>query len=174
MKRIDLRNSTANNTIFEDDENWRNLLQQAVANGITSTAEVTHKIYKKLSVIAQQHPSSIGYINSVVDEFSEIADEAFDSNSQTLEWLDLFGVIPVIGEVADLTNGLIYAIEGDGLNATLSVASAIPFVGYGSLATKYGLKVTNTLTGQTTKLVWKVTANGIDFGRRGQCKLPQK
>jgi len=77
---------------FENDENWRDLLQQAVANGVTSTAELTHKIYTKLSVIAQAHPSSITYINSVIDEFKEIADEVFDTNPQTLEWIDLFGI----------------------------------------------------------------------------------
>jgi hypothetical protein len=86
--------------------------------------------------------------------------------------LDAFGLIPVFGEVADLTNGLIYAIEGDNLNATLSVASAIPFVGYGSFATKYGLKVVNSASTITTKvkLVWKVTANGIEFGSRTQLR----
>ncbi|WP_169817278.1 AHH domain-containing protein [Gelidibacter algens] len=78
--------------------------------------------------------------------------------------LDVFGVVPVVGEVADLINGAIYAIEGDGVNATLSVASAIPFVGYGSLATKYGLKITASTLGTQIKLVWKITANGIEFG----------
>lgn len=86
--------------------------------------------------------------------------------------LDAFGLIPVFGEVADLTNGLIYAIEGDNINATLSVASAIPFVGYGSVATKYGLKVVNAATTVTTKvkLVWKVSANGIEFGASNQLR----
>ncbi|MEM6515345.1 MAG: hypothetical protein AAF688_04110, partial [Bacteroidota bacterium] len=84
--------------------------------------------------------------------------------------LDVFGLIPVVGEVADLTNGLIYAIEGDNLNATLSVTSAIPFVGWGSTATKYAIKVTNTISNQTTKLVWKITAAGVEFGSRSQLR----
>lgn len=86
--------------------------------------------------------------------------------------LDAFGLIPVVGEVADLTNGLIYAIEGDTINATLSVASAIPFVGYGSTATKYGVKIINSASTITTKvkLVWKVTANGIEFGSSNQLR----
>jgi len=77
---------------FHREENWKNLLRQAVANGITSTAEVTHRIYKKLSQMAEQYPSSIDYINSVVDEFRDIANETFDTNPQTLDWLDLFGI----------------------------------------------------------------------------------
>ncbi|WGH75605.1 AHH domain-containing protein [Tenacibaculum tangerinum] len=82
--------------------------------------------------------------------------------------LDVFGLIPVVGEIADLTNGVLYAIEGDGVNATLSFASAIPIVGYGSVATKYGLKIVKASTiGTKVKLVWKITADGVAFGSRG-------
>ncbi|MFK7748571.1 MAG: hypothetical protein AB8B65_09280 [Kordia sp.] len=77
---------------FHMESDWKELLRQAVANGITSSAELTHKIYKKLSQITDQYPSSIGYINSVVDEFKDIADEVFDTNPQTLDWTDLFGI----------------------------------------------------------------------------------
>ncbi len=44
--------------------------------------------------------------------------------------LDIGGLVPVIGEVCDLTNGLIYTIEGDGVNATLSFSAAIPVAGW--------------------------------------------
>ena len=82
--------------------------------------------------------------------------------------LDVFGLVPVVGEIADLTNGALYAIEGDGVNATLSFASAIPVVGYGSVVTKYGLKIVKASTiGTRVKLVWKITANGVEFGSRG-------
>mgnify|MGYP003671682805 CR=1 FL=1 len=77
---------------FNSEFDWKQLLRQALANGITSTAELTHKIYKKLSVIAQDYPSSVGYINAIVDEFRGIAEETFDTNPQTLEWEDLFGI----------------------------------------------------------------------------------
>ena len=86
--------------------------------------------------------------------------------------LDAFGLIPLVGEVADLTNGALYAIEGDGLNATLSLASAIPIVGYGSTATKYGLKVINTVNdvNSKVKLVWKVTNGTVSFGADSTCR----
>lgn len=83
--------------------------------------------------------------------------------------LDALGLVPLFGEVADLTNGLLYTIEGDGLNATLSYASAIPIVGWASFSTKYALKITTTLTGKT-KLVWKITNGLIEFGNRGQLR----
>lgn len=87
--------------------------------------------------------------------------------------LDVFGLVPVVGEIADLTNGLLYTIEGDGLNATLSYASAVPLVGWGSVTTKYGLKIVNAVNdvNSKVKLVWKVAANGlIDFGSSGQLR----
>lgn len=90
--QTEYKNSAVELIDFHKEYNWKDLLRQAVAGGITSTAELTHKIYKKLSRIAQQYPSSIGYINTVVDEFREIADEEFDTNPQTLRWLDLFGI----------------------------------------------------------------------------------
>jgi hypothetical protein len=40
--------------------------------------------------------------------------------------LDIFGLVPVVGEPAYLINGTLYTIEGDGVNATLSFAGAIP------------------------------------------------
>lgn len=86
--------------------------------------------------------------------------------------LDAFGLIPVYGEVADLTNGVLYTIEGDGLNATLSYASAVPVVGWVSATTKAGLKVVNVASdvASKVKLVWTVEGNLIKFGQRGQLR----
>jgi RHS repeat-associated protein len=56
--------------------------------------------------------------------------------------LDVIGMVPLIGEPADLLNAGIYAAEGDIVNAGLSAASAIPLagnvIGAGKLALKYG------------------------------------
>ena len=43
--------------------------------------------------------------------------------------LDIAGMIPGIGEAADLANAALYWHEGDYLNATLSASSAVPVVG---------------------------------------------
>ncbi|MEM0542993.1 AHH domain-containing protein [Flavobacterium sp. j3] len=51
--------------------------------------------------------------------------------------LDLIGLAPVVGEVADLTNGVIYSIEGDGVSASLSFASTIPVAGWFSAGIKF-------------------------------------
>ncbi|MFF8842160.1 DNRLRE domain-containing protein [Streptomyces sp. NPDC015127] len=52
--------------------------------------------------------------------------------------LDVVGLIPVVGEVADVANGIWYAAEGNYVDAALSMSSAIPLVGYGATAVKAG------------------------------------
>ncbi|MGA4979370.1 SpvB/TcaC N-terminal domain-containing protein [Streptomyces cinereoruber] len=54
--------------------------------------------------------------------------------------LDVVGMVPVVGEAADLANAGWYAAEGDYVNAGLSAASAIPGAGYAANAAKYGNK----------------------------------
>jgi RHS repeat-associated protein len=54
--------------------------------------------------------------------------------------LDVAGMVPVIGEAADLVNGAWYAAEGDWVNAGLSFAGAIPFAGWAATGTKYAVK----------------------------------
>ena len=89
--------------------------------------------------------------------------------------LDIFGLVPLIGELADLTNGVLYTIEGDGVNATLSYSSAIPLAGWATASTKLALKIVNSsqtvyTVSSRVKLVWKVVGNVVTFGDRGQLR----
>lgn len=52
--------------------------------------------------------------------------------------LDGAGMIPVVGEVADVANGIWYAVEGNAADAALSLGSAIPFAGNAVTAAKWG------------------------------------
>ncbi|MBA4861320.1 DNRLRE domain-containing protein [Streptomyces sp. PSKA54] len=52
--------------------------------------------------------------------------------------LDVVGLVPVVGEVADVANGLWYLAEGNYVDAALSMTSAIPLAGYGATAIKAG------------------------------------
>ncbi|MFP8959934.1 DNRLRE domain-containing protein [Streptomyces nanhaiensis] len=52
--------------------------------------------------------------------------------------LDVVGLVPVVGEVADVANGIWYAAEGNYVDAALSMSSAIPLAGYGATAIKAG------------------------------------
>jgi hypothetical protein len=54
--------------------------------------------------------------------------------------LDIAGIIPGVGEIADGANVLIYLAEGDKINAGLSAAAMIPVVGVGATAGKAAKK----------------------------------
>lgn len=61
-------------------------------------------------------------------------DEGIGSIAHTV--LDFAGFIPGVGVVADLANAALYAAEGDYVNAGLSAAAAVPFVGDAAAAAK--------------------------------------
>ena len=85
--------------------------------------------------------------------------------------LDGVGLAPGIGEIADLTNGLIYAIEGDGVNASLSLSSAVPFFGWFAAGAKMAKKTIQLTATTKTTLVWVRKANNIiGFGDRAQLR----
>ena len=66
--------------------------------------------------------------------------------------LDVAGVVPVIGEIADLGNCAFYAVEGNTVDAGLSCASAIPFAGYAATAAKIGKHADEAVSaGKATK-----------------------
>ncbi|MCG7376061.1 DNA/RNA non-specific endonuclease [Paenibacillus sp. ACRSA] len=79
--------------------------------------------------------------------------------------LDVVGMIPVVGEVADLANAAIYAARGDYTNAALSAAAAIPFVGWAATGAKFAIKgaklvkkagkVVESVVGAATKIADK-------------------
>lgn len=54
--------------------------------------------------------------------------------------LDLVGLIPVVGEIADGANALIYLAEGDAVNAALSAAAMVPGAGMAATGAKLGKK----------------------------------
>ncbi|MGH3921276.1 MAG: RHS repeat-associated core domain-containing protein, partial [Pseudonocardiaceae bacterium] len=61
--------------------------------------------------------------------------------------LDVIGLIPVVGEVADLANAAWYTAEGDYTMAALSAAAAIPFAGWAATGAKVGIKGADALKG---------------------------
>ncbi|MCO1653962.1 polymorphic toxin type 30 domain-containing protein [Pseudonocardia humida] len=67
--------------------------------------------------------------------------------------LDVVGLVPVVGEVADGANALWYLAEGDELNAALSAAAMVPVAGWVATGGKFavkGYKAVHTLDGART------------------------
>ena len=55
--------------------------------------------------------------------------------------LDMVGLVPIAGELADVTNAAWYAADGDYVNAGVSLGSAIPIAGWGFAGVKTGVRV---------------------------------
>lgn len=75
-------------------------------------------------------------------------------------------MIPLIGEPADGVNSLLYAYEEDYVNAGLTSAAMIPFVGWGATTTKWSrniLKYSNNAFHSASGLVFKT---GSKHGNR--------
>ena len=51
--------------------------------------------------------------------------------------LDLAGLIPGVGEIADGLNGIIYSARGDATNAVLSFGEMVPFLGWANMGGKF-------------------------------------
>ena len=86
---------------------------------------------------------------------------------------DICGLTPLFGEPCDLANGVFYLIEGEGVDATMSFASAIPIVGWVSTGAKYANKVVKTAAGIQKSLPYIVNATTglISFGKRADLRV---
>ncbi|MEL6864455.1 MAG: polymorphic toxin-type HINT domain-containing protein, partial [Bacteroidota bacterium] len=92
--------------------------------------------------------------------------------SKALDWvqtgLDVVGLVPGLGEVADGVNALIYLGRGDYTNAALSAAAMVPLAGTAATATKY-LNKTGLLDDAASALYKRASK-----GKRGKpgCNCP--
>ncbi|MEK4083774.1 ribonuclease YeeF family protein [Psychrobacillus sp. FSL K6-1415] len=82
--------------------------------------------------------------------------------------LDIAGLIPVVGEIADGVNGVIYAARGDALNAGLSFSAMIPVFGIASTGGKLAVKGSKAI--EDAQNASEVADNVID-GAKGTEKL---
>ena len=98
--------------------------------------------------------------------------------------LDMCGLVPVLGEVCDGTNAVLYLISGDLKNASLSAVAIVPIAGYGANGIKYGGKLWKPLSGCASggsglragvtycrMLTFTVTAAGKVKWRGGRSKM---
>ncbi|MEU4743522.1 RHS repeat-associated core domain-containing protein [Actinosynnema sp. NPDC023658] len=79
--------------------------------------------------------------------------------------LDLAGLVPGFGEVADGINAALYLVEGDMLNAGMSAGAMVPVAGWLPTGAKLGGKVVkacNSFTGDTLVLMADGSTERID------------
>lgn len=89
--------------------------------------------------------------------------------------LDVCGLIVALGEPCDGVNGVLYTIEGDGVNATFSFGAIIPVYGWSSTGAKYAILIGKNLNNNVKyALRYKRLANGtVEFRIRGKTTFRQ-
>jgi A nuclease family of the HNH/ENDO VII superfamily with conserved AHH len=152
----------------------------AMAGQINGTYDVNHfNNYVAPNLTPVQTPTIIipNYLVNFLIQCAEIREEHPEWSNARIYWhatvellhnaLDIVGMIPGAGEVADLANGIIYTIQGDGVNASFSYAATIPIYGWFSTTAKWAKKSITALNGTRRTLKWFKQANGlITFGER--------
>ncbi|HAD33213.1 MAG TPA: hypothetical protein DCF44_01710 [Chitinophagaceae bacterium] len=85
--------------------------------------------------------------------------------------LDICGLVLVLGEPCDLINGVVYWIEGDGMNATVSFAAAVPVYGWWATGLKYAnVVVKKVVSGAQYTLKLERVGDIITFGNRSDLR----
>lgn len=155
-------------------------IDAAMAGQIEGTYDANHfNNYVAPNLTPVQTPNIIipNYWVNFLIQCAEIREDHPEWSNRRIYWhatvdilhnlLDIAGMLPGAGEVADLTNGLIYTIQGDGVNAAFSYAAAIPIYGWASTTAKWAKKTITALDGTRRRLKWFKQADGsITFGNR--------
>jgi hypothetical protein len=142
------------------DEQHYNLIKPYLPNQPTYDPIIWELFKLQCAIIKLEHPEW-----GSIRVYFEAAREYLHTT------LDVAGMIPLVGEIADLANGFLYTLAGDGVNATLSLAAAIPGAGWASTTVKYAKKTLTLSSGAKSTLRWlKRNDNIIEFGDRGQLR----
>lgn len=82
--------------------------------------------------------------------------------------LDVAGMVPVLGEVADGINGGLYLLQGNKTDAALSFAATISIAGWGATGAKWASKIVGK--GKHSLEFTRNSKNLIEFGNRSQLR----
>lgn len=166
-------------TNFLDDSGANIQLLVDILNNRSGASELYSALNNFLPAGQQIDPQTIaiyfsmqcGIIKAVHPEWSPMKVYWEASREMVHLLLDGVGLIPGVGEIADLTNGVIYTIEGNATDATLSYASAVPIAGWFSAGIKFAKRGITLANGTKTTLKWVVKAdNAVNFGERAQLR----
>lgn len=128
-----------------------------VQQNITNCCPIQYFAYMnaKTAMLQLEHPDW-SYIRCYLEAHLEIVHDLLDG----------IGLVPVVGEIADVANGVIYTIQGQGTNAALSFAATIPIAGWAATGAKWARKAITLTDGTKTALNWYKRTDGfISFGK---------
>jgi hypothetical protein len=141
------------------DDTYNNLVGSSIPLSVV-LMQYTNQVSLNMALLKVDHPDW---------GFFHLYWEASKETIQT--GLDVLGLFPIIGSIADVVNGSIYALNGDGTMAALSFATAVPIAGWYAAGLKAAKKTLNITATTKTALRWiRQTDNIINFGNRGQLR----
>jgi len=157
------------------DIEFLNSVNQYMDQQLLSSFEIalnTNPIYihflTRMAVIRALNPNMCNDMSTLECDLKVFWEASKDVVHLTL---DAIGIIPGIGEVADLANGAIYLVEGDTVNASFSFAASIPFVGWTATGSKYAVKIVTNVAGEKSV---KILAKSADEVAALAFKLKEK
>ncbi|WP_324728523.1 hypothetical protein VO178_17475 [Lysinibacillus fusiformis] len=136
--------------------------KKAIKKAILTTKKVVNKTKAAVTKAKQQVKAAVKQTKQVVKEkVLPVVKKAAQATTNAVKnavkpknmlntlqvGLDIVGMVPVVGEVADGVNGIIYAARGDKVNAALSFGAMIPVVGNAATAGKWINKGAKTAKG---------------------------
>ncbi|PCD82360.1 hypothetical protein CNQ87_17385 [Lysinibacillus fusiformis] len=126
--------------------------KKAIKKAILTTKKVVKKAKAAVTKAKQQVKAAVKQTKQVVKEkVLPVVKKAAQATTKAVKnavkpknllntlqvGLDLVGLIPGVGEIADGVNGIIYLARGDKVNAALSFGAMIPFVGWAATGGKF-------------------------------------
>jgi RHS repeat-associated protein len=87
--------------------------------------------------------------------------------------LDVVGLIPVVGEIADGANALFYLAEGNTTDAALSAAAMIPVAGWAATGAKVGRKVVKAVGKSKVLTKLKPLVKKLPSPKKTPCATPK-
>jgi A nuclease family of the HNH/ENDO VII superfamily with conserved AHH len=94
--------------------------------------------------------------------------QAFSGEVHTA--LDICGLVEVMGAPCDLANGVLFFIEGERLDGSLSIAAAIPVIGTNITVVKY----VKLASGIIHRVKWKWVAGICNFGTNSSMRTAMR
>lgn len=122
----------ANNLLEEWPENQRD----AIINEYFDSEDKWTEIVVRFTHLRHTFPYNTCVLNDCL--FLILLKATYDVEAGWVHTgLDICGLAPLFGEPCDLVNGILYTVEGDGINAGLSFAATIPFAGWVATGAKF-------------------------------------
>ncbi|SFS45668.1 DNRLRE domain-containing protein [Marininema halotolerans] len=117
-----------------------NRVKAKVKKAVKKAVKRVRKVYKKVKHTVKKTSKQI---KKSIHQIRKPTAKDLSEAGHTV--LDVAGLVPGFGEVADGVNAGWYALEGDYVNAGLSTAAMVPLIGWGATGAKVGGKVAKNL-----------------------------